>query len=77
MIDRDMARAALSVFQVATHRTDLDEVDAMGCAVDTYLHLQARLEDERRNADRARFWRNLAAHRALVHRTLRGLRGAR
>ena len=56
-VNRDHARAALSVMRVAQHREDLDEVDVMACAIRCYLNLVARDEEDRAAADRRRFYR--------------------
>jgi len=52
-MNRDHARAALSVYQVALHRDDLDDVEAMASAIQTYLALAQR-EAEELDSHRAR-----------------------
>jgi hypothetical protein len=71
VVDRDAARAALSVFRVAKHRDDLDEVGAMQCAIHTYQVAREREGREREAAERRAAWRPAVEHRTRVRLTLR------
>lgn len=60
-INRDHAKAALSVYVCAAAREDLDPVDAMlgamVAALEQYRALEERDAQDRAAADRRRFWR--------------------
>lgn len=65
-LNRDHVRAALSVFRVAEHCDDFDEVGAMAAAIDVYLGLEERdAEDERAMARRG-LWRSTPEARARL-----------
>jgi hypothetical protein len=58
-MNRHHVRSALSVFRVAEHRDDMDEVMAMAAAIETYQRLEAQDERERLAAARRSFLRGV------------------